>query len=198
MKLFSEPLCLYGHTCRLVMREKDAESDFHFFTKDHPADELSEINPYGESPTLVDRDLVLYNVIVINEYLDERLPHPPLMPIDPVGRGRARLLIYRLHRDWLDNVQAHMVNSQKFDQKHRLELADSLSAMSTIFSNQDYILGDEMTLADCYVAPLLWRLSLLGIDLQKQGVRLEEYSERLFSRESFQQSLSDEERELRR
>ncbi len=198
MKLFSDPLCLYGHTCRLVMREKDAESDFHFFTKDQPADEISELNPYGESPTLVDRDLVLYNVIVINEFLDERLPHPPLMPIDPVGRGRARLLIFRLQRDWLDNVQGHMVNGQKFDQKRRHELADGLSAMSQIFSNQDYILGDDVTLADCYVAPLLWRLPFFGIHLQKKVAQLEEYSERLFSRESFQQSLSDEERELRR
>jgi len=180
------------------MREKDAESDFHFFTKDDPSDEISELNPYGESPTLVDRDLVLYNVIVINEYLDERLPHPPLMPIDPVGRGRARLLIFRLQRDWLDNVQGRMVNGQKFDQKRRHELVDGLSAMSQIFSNQDYILGDDVTLADCYVAPLLWRLPFLGIDLQKQVAQLEEYSERLFSRETFQQSLSEEERELRR
>ena len=101
MRLFSGPLCLYGHTCRIVMQEKIAECDFRYLGEEDIEQELAELNPYGESPTLVDRDLVLYSPGVINEYLDERLPHPPLMPIDPVGRGRARLLISRLQRDWL-------------------------------------------------------------------------------------------------
>ena len=112
MRLFSGPLCLYGHTCRLVMQEKIAECDFRYLGEENVEQELAELNPYGESPTLVDRDLVLYSAGVINEYLDERLPHPPLMPIDPVGRGRARLLISRLQRDWLDDLQNVLLRSE--------------------------------------------------------------------------------------
>lgn len=197
MKLFSGPLCLYGHTCRLVMKEKDAESEFRYFGEDEAPDELSELNPYGESPTLVDRDLILYSPVVINEFLDERLPHPPLMPIDPVGRGRARLLICRLQRDWLDHVHASLSRGQKVEQKIRKELWDGLLAMSQVFANQDYLLGDDFTLVDCYIAPLLWRLPMIGIELPKQGQRLEEYSERLFTRQSFQDSMSSAEREIR-
>ena len=178
------------------MKEKDAESEVRYFGEEDTTEELGELNPYGESPTLVDRDLVLYSPIVINEFLDERLPHPPLMPIDPVGRGRARLLIFRLQRDWLDNIHVQISKNQKLDQKTRKELWEGLLAMSQIFANQDYLLGDDLTLVDCYVAPLLWRLPTLDVELPKQGQRLVEYSERLFSRQSFQDSLSEAEREL--
>ena len=178
------------------MKEKDAESEVRYFGEEDTTGELGELNPYGESPTLVDRDRVLYSPIVINEFLDERLPHPPLMPIDPVGRGRARLLIFRLQRDWLDNIHVHLSKNQKLDQKTRKELWEGLLAMSQIFANQDYLLGDDLTLVDCYVAPLLWRLPTLDVELPKQGQRLVEYSERLFSRQSFQDSLSEAEREL--
>ena len=197
MKLFSGPLCLYGHVCRFVMQEKDAESEFFFLNDQDAENELAELNPYVESPTLVDRDLVLYSTVVINEFLDERLPHPPLMPIDPVGRGRARLLISRLQRDWLDHLHVRLNASQKLDQKSYKNLFDGLLAMSQLFKEQDYLLGNDLTLVDCYVAPLLWRLPLLKIELPKQGKDLEEYSERLFMRSSFQNSLSEAERELR-
>ena len=197
IRLFSGPLCLYGHTCRLVMLEKTAECDFRYLGDENVDQELAELNPYGESPTLVDRDLVLYSPGVINEYLDERLPHPPLMPIDPVGRGRARLLISRLQRDWLDDLQQRLTKGQKLDQKLRKVLWDGLLAMSQVFANQEYLLGNDLTLVDCYVAPLLWRLPSLGINLPQQGKRLEDYSKRLFARRSFQDSLSEAERELR-
>ena len=179
------------------MQEKLAECDFRYLGEENVEQELAELNPYGESPTLVDRDLVLYSAVVINEYLDERLPHPPLMPIDPVGRGRARLLISRLQRDWLDNLQNRLAAGQKLDQKSRKVLWDGLLAMSQVFANQEYLLGNDLTLVDCYVAPLLWRLPSLGIKLPKQGQRLEDYSKRLFARRSFQDSLSEAERELR-
>ena len=179
------------------MQEKIAECDFRYLGDENVEQELAELNPYGESPTLVDRDLVLYSAVVINEYLDERLPHPPLMPIDPVGRGRARLLISRLQRDWLDDLQNRLAAGQKLDQKSRKVLWDGLLAMSQVFANQEYLLGNDLTLVDCYVAPLLWRLPSLGINLPKQGKRLEDYSKRLFSRRSFQDSLSEAERELR-
>ena len=197
MRLFSGPLCLYGHACRIVMQEKIAECDFRYLGEEDIEQELAELNPYGESPTLVDRDLVLYSAVVINEYLDERLPHPPLMPIDPVGRGRARLLISRLQRDWLDDLQRRLAVGQKLDQKSRKVLWDGLLAMSQVFASQEYLLGNDLTLVDCYVAPLLWRLPSLGINLPKQGKSLEDYSKRLFERRSFQDSLSEAERELR-
>ena len=179
------------------MQEKIAEGDFRYLGDENVEQELDELNPYGESPTLVDRDLVLYSAVVINEYLDERLPHPPLMPIDPVGRGRARLLISRLQRDWLDNLQNRLAAGQKLDQKSRKVLWDGLLAMSQVFGNQEYLLGNDLTMVDCYIAPLLWRLPSLGINLPKQGKRLEDYSKRLFARRSFQDSLSEAERELR-
>jgi RNA polymerase-associated protein len=197
MRLFSGSLCLYGHTCRFVLQEKIAECEFRYLGEANVEEELAELNPYVESPTLVDRDLVLYGVGVINEYLDERLPHPPLMPIDPVGRGRARLLISRLQRDWLDNLQKSLAVGQKLDQKSRKILWDGLLAMSQVFANQEYLLGNDLTLVDCYVAPLLWRLPSLNINLPKQGKGLEDYSQRLFERRSFQDSLSEAERELR-
>ena len=197
MRLFSGPLCLYGHACRIVMQEKIAECDFRYLGEEDIEQELAELNPYGESPTLVDRDLVLYSAVVINEYLDERLPHPPLMPIDPVGRGRARLLISRLQRDWLDDLQRRLAVGQKLDQKSRKVLWDGLLAMSQVFASQEYLLGNDLTLVDCYVAPLLWRLPSLGINLPKQGKSLEDYGKRLFERRSFQDSLSEAERELR-
>ena len=197
IRLFSGPLCLYGHTCRFVMQEKIAECDFRYIGDENVEQELAELNPYVESPTLVDRDLVLYGAGVINEYLDERLPHPPLMPIDPVGRGRARLLISRLQRDWLDDLQRRLAVGQKLDQKSRKVLWDGLLAMSQVFSSQEYLLGNDLTLVDCYVAPLLWRLPSLGINLPKQGKSLEDYGKRLFARRSFQDSLSEAERELR-
>ena len=105
MKLYSGPLCIFGHACRIVLQEKTIEYEAMYVQPGELEVELAELNPYGESPTLVDRDLVLYSAGVINEYLDERLPHPPLMPIDPVGRGKARLVIADIHRDWLSNVQ---------------------------------------------------------------------------------------------
>ena len=140
---------------------------------------------------------MLYSAVVINEYLDERRPHPPLMPIDPVGRGRARLLISRLQRDWLDDLQRRLAVGQKLDQKSRKILWDGLLAMSQVFASQEYLLGNDLTLVDCYVAPLLWRLPSLGINLPKQGKSLEDYSKRLFVRRSFQDSLSEAERALR-
>ena len=179
------------------MQEKIAECDFRYLGEEDIEQELAELNPYGESPTLVDRDLVLYSPVVINEYLDERLPHPPLMPIDPVGRGRARLLISRLQRDWLDDLQRRLAVGQKLDQKSRKVLWDGLLAMSQVFASQEYLLGNDLTLVDCYVAPLLWRLPSLGINLPKQGKSLEDYGKRLFERRSFQDSLSEAERELR-
>ncbi|MEE3287587.1 MAG: glutathione binding-like protein [Pseudomonadota bacterium] len=197
MKLYSGPLCIFGHACRIVLQEKTIDYEALYVQPGELEVELAELNPYGETPTLVDLDLVLFNPMLINEYLDERLPHPPLMPIDPVGRSRARLLIYRLRRDWLDPLQICIDERKKLDRKSVVLIRDGLSAMASVFENQRFVLGDEFSLADCYLGPLLWRLPMFNLKLPKQARGLEEYGNRIFARTSFAASLSEGEKEIR-
>mgnify|MGYP001354924329 FL=1 len=195
MKLYAGSNCLYGHACRIVLKEKDVDCDVLDPAAD-PEFDLTELNPYGESPTLIDRELVLYGDNVITEFLDERLPHPPLMPLDPIGRGRARLLIARLQRDWLSEVKRLLDEGKPLDKKLKKSLWDGLLAMSPIFLAQRYAMGNEFSLVDCYLAPLLWRLSVMDVTLPRQGQAVMDYSERLFERSTFQASLNSLEREM--
>ena len=195
MKLYAGSNCLYGHACRIVLKEKDVDCDVLDPAAD-PEFDLTELNPYGESPTLIDRELVLYGDNVITEFLDERLPHPPLMPLDPIGRGRARLLIARLQRDWLSEVKRLLDEGKPLDKKLKKSLWDGLLAMSPIFLTQRYAMGNEFSLVDCYLAPLLWRLSAMDVTLPRQGQAVMDYSERLFERSTFQASLNSLEREM--
>ena len=195
MKLYSGSNCLYGHACRIVLKEKDVDCDVLDPAAD-PEFDLAELNPYGESPTLIDRELVLYGDNVITEFLDERLPHPPLMPLDPIGRGRARLLIARLQRDWLSEVKRLLDEGKPLDKKLKKSLWDGLLAMSPIFLTQRYAMGNEVSLVDCYLAPLLWRLSVMDVTLPRQGQAVMDYSARLFERSTFQASLNSLEREM--
>ena len=195
MKLYAGSNCLYGHACRIVLKEKDVDCDVLNPAAD-PEFDLTELNPYGESPTLIDRELVLYGDNVITEFLDERLPHPPLMPLDPIGRGRARLLIARLQRDWLSEVKRLLDEGKPLDKKLKKSLWDGLLAMSPIFLTQRYAMGNEFSLVDCYLAPLLWRLSVMDVTLPRQGQAVMDYSARLFERATFQASLNSLEREM--
>ena len=195
MKLYAGSNCLYGHACRIVLKEKDVDCDV-LNPADDPEFDLTELNPYGESPTLIDRELVLYGDNVITEFLDERLPHPPLMPLDPIGRGRARLLIARLQRDWLSDVKRLLDEGKPLDKKLKKSLWDGLLAMSPIFLTQRYAMGNEFSLVDCYLAPLLWRLSVMDVTLPRQGQAVMDYSARLFERSTFQASLNSLEREM--
>jgi len=195
MKLYAGSNCLYGHACRIVLKEKDVDCDVLDPAAD-PEFDLTELNPYGESPTLIDRELVLYGDNVITEFLDERLPHPPLMPLDPIGRGRARLLIARLQRDWLSEVKRLLDEGKPLDKKLKKSLWDGLLAMSPIFLAQRYAMGNEFSLVDCYLAPLLWRLSVMDVTLPRQGQAVMDYSARLFERSTFQASLNSLEREM--
>ena len=195
MNLFAGSYCLYGHACRIVLKEKDVDCDVLNPAAD-PEFDLTELNPYGESPTLIDRELVLYGDNVITEFLDERLPHPPLMPLDPIGRGRARLLIARLQRDWLSEVKRLLDEGKPLDKKLKKSLWDGLLAMSPIFLTQRYAMGNEFSLVDCYLAPLLWRLSVMDVTLPRQGQAVMDYSARLFERSTFQASLNSLEREM--
>ena len=195
MKLNAGSNCIYGHACRIVLKEKDVDCDVLNPAAD-PEFDLTELNPYGESPTLIDRELVLYGDNVITEFLDERLPHPPLMPLDPIGRGRARLLIARLQRDWLSEVKRLLDEGKPLDKKLKKSLWDGLLAMSPIFLTQRYAMGNEFSLVDCYLAPLLWRLSVMDVTLPRQGQAVMDYSARLFERSTFQASLNSLEREM--
>ena len=195
MKLYAGSNCLYGHACRIVLKEKDVDCDVLDPAAD-PEFDLTELNPYGESPTLIDRELVLYGDNVITEFLDERLPHPPLMPLDPIGRGRARLLIVRLQRDWLGEVKRLLDEGKPLNKRLKKSLWDGLLAMSPNFLSQRYAMGNEFSLVDCYLAPLLWRLSVMDVTLPRQGQAVMDYSERLFERATFQASLNPLEREM--
>ncbi|MCG6871611.1 MAG: glutathione S-transferase N-terminal domain-containing protein [Gammaproteobacteria bacterium] len=197
MTLYSGITCGASHSCRFVLYEKDVECFVEYIDPREGSEELAQLNPYNETPTLVDRDLVLYTPHIINEYLDERLPHPPLMPVDPVSRGRARLMITRLQRDWFSQLSAIASGDRRSANKARKIVRDGLISISPVFATQKHMLSDEFTLVDCFLLPLLWRLPVFKIELPEQATPLLEYAERMFERPSFQASLSEAEREMR-
>ena len=159
-------------------------------------DEVMDFNPYGTVPTLVDRDLKLYESRIVMEYLDERFPHPPLLPVDPVSRANARLFMYRIERDWYSCLeQIHSRDAQVASQA-RKELRESLIATAPVFGAHPFFMSDEFSLVDCCVAPLLWRLPALGIEIPEQAKGLKGYMNRIFSWEAFRASLTEPEREL--
>ena len=195
MTLYSGTDCVLSHACRIVLQEKDVECEIVYTDPNDTCQELEELNPYNETPTLVDRELVLYDPFIINEYLDERLPHPPLMSVDPVLRARQRLLVMRLRRDWIE--QTIILQADKRDKNAHKIIRDGLIALSPLFSEQEYAMGDEYSLLDVLFAALLWRLPSMNIMLPKQAVKVEEYGEKLFARDAFKASLSDVEHDLR-
>ena len=197
MKLYSGPLCLYSHVCRFVLSEKEIGHEVIYLTDGRTDQEIAELNPYGETPTLVDRDLVLYDSMVVSEYLDEKFPHPPLLPSDPTARAQARVMVTRLRRDWLDALQFCITTGTRVDKKLSKSLWDGLMAMSNHFGQQKYALGNEFSLVDCYLAALLWRLPVLKLDLPRQASKILDYGDRMFDKPGFQASLSEAEREIR-
>ena len=198
MTLLSGPLCVFSHCCRIVLMEKDVERRIEYWSAGDDPSRLGEFNPYSETPTLLDRDLALYDTSVIIEYIDERFPHPPLMPVDPITRAKTRLMISRLTRDWLQPInQLGETAKPKPTAELKKNIRDGLLSLSPLFARQPFFLSDEYTLADAYIAPLLWRLPMLGIDLPKQAEPIEKYGERIFKRSAFIGSLSPEEAELR-
>ncbi len=196
MTLFSSSSNLHSHMVRIVLAEKGINFEIQDVNPDNTPEDLRDLNPYNEVPTLVDRDLVLFEPQVIMEYLDERFPHPPLMPVDPVSRARNRLMLSRIQRDWLTLVVTIEAGG-KAAEKVRKELRDSLSAVAPVFEQTPFFMSDEFSLVDCATAALLWRLPLYGIDLPKQAKPLEDYAAKLFKREGFQASLSELEHEMR-
>ena len=195
MTLFSGDLCPFSHMVRIVLAEKGINFETTSVDLDNTPEDLKDLNPYNEVPTLVDRDLVLYEHLVIMEYLDERFPHPPLMPVDPVARASNRLMVQRIERDWY-SIYRKLRKNDSDSTKLRQELRDSLVTISPIFEQKPYFMSEEFSLIDCVMAPLLWRLSQVGVELPPAAKPLVGYAARLFERESFMQSLSEPEKEI--
>ncbi len=201
MTFFSDGNSHYSHRVRIVLAEKGVTVDIIEADENNIPEELTDLNPYNSLPTLLDRELVLYESKVMMEYLDERFPHPPLLPVYPVARGASRQYIYRIERDWcvaVDAITAGTANAKTLD-KHRKELRESLVAIAPIFAEKPFFMNEEFTLVDCCLAPILWRLPALGIELPntKQTKPLLAYMDLLFGREAFQESLSEQEKEMR-
>ena len=197
MTLYAGTTDPQSHRTRIVLHEKDVECQVVEVDIRKKPREIGELNPYNTVPTMIDRDLVLYDSHIINEYLDERLPHPPLMPVDPVSRAKARLMLMRFDRDWYSLLPDLTGGDKKRTQNARNTLRDGLTVISPVFKEQAYILGPEFSLVDCALAPILWRLPLYGIELPRQAKPIIDYAERLFARKSFKLSLTDAERDMR-
>ena len=195
MSLYSDNDDIYSHQVRIVLAEKGVNVDIMLAKADDVPSDLLAVNPYGTIPTLIDRELVLYEARIIMEYLDERFPHPPLLPVYPVARAETRKMMHRIEQDWYHLLQ--FIYAGKDDALARQRLSDSLISLEPVFADKPYFLSDEFSLLDCALAPLLWRLPQLGIEISEQEKGLTAYMQRLFKRESFQASLTDAERQLR-
>lgn len=198
MTLFSRPTDIHSHRTRLVLAEKNINIEISNVVGPDLPEDLMDLNPYHTVPTLVDRDLTLYDSRVIVEYLDERFPHPPLMPVDPVTRAQFRLALFRIETDWY-SIAEEADNSVdgKLGTKARKLLRESILQSMELFAARPYFLSEEFSLVDCTIAPLLWRLPVYGIDLGKGAEAIEAYMDRVFARRSFQQSLTELEQEMR-
>ena len=198
MTLFSRPTDAWSHRTRLVLAEKSINIDIVDVDDSNYPEDLLDLNPYNTVPTLVDRDLVLYDSRVIIEYLDERFPHPPLMPVDPVTRAQFRLALYRIEHDWYALAsEIEDGGDRKPVTRARKALRDSIVSSVEIFGAKRFFLSDEFSLVDCSIAPILWRLDAFGIDLPAQAKPIQQYMEEIFSRPSFQGSLTELEQEMR-
>ena len=199
MTFYSDPTCHYSHRVRIVLAEKGVTVDIEDVDNLAIPEEVLALNPYGVLPTLIDRDLALYETKVMMEYLDERFPHPPLLPVYPVARALSRQFMFRIEKDCSAQVDK-IVDSLEgpIAEKARKELQDSLVSLAPIFSDLPYFMSEYFTLVDCCLGPILWRLKSLGVDLpsNRQTKPLHDYMARIFERASFQESLSEVEREM--
>ena len=200
MTFYSDGASHYSHRVRIVLAEKGVAVETIDVDLDNKPEDQAALNPYNTLPTLVDRDLVLYEADIMMEYLDERFPHPPLFPVYPVARAQSRLWIFRIQKDWCSLVDSIMAGSGTSSQveKTRKNLRESLISIAPIFGEKPFFMSDEFTIVDCCVTPILWRLPVMGIELPKTKTTkpLLDYRDRLFERESVMASLSEQEKEM--
>lgn len=198
MTLYSGAVDIYSHRVRIVLAEKGVSYEVVNVESRGKPEDLLELNPYGSVPTLVDRELALYEPNIITEYLDERFPHPPLMPVYPVARAKARLIIYRFEREWGPIIRKLETGKSNDVRASAKELASYIVQLIPAFNSSHYFMGDEFTLVDCCIAPVLWRLPAWGISFSPAETKtINKYAERVFQRDSFQASLTEAEQELR-
>jgi RNA polymerase-associated protein len=196
MSLYSDAADPCSHAVRFVLSEKAINVEIRYVSDDDKPEDLNDLNPYNTILTLVDRELVLYEPQIIMEYLDERFPHPPLMPVDPVARANNRLYRYRIQRDIyglvdeLESGETARVNAA------RKSLRDHLTAIAPVFGQKPFFMSDDYSLVDCYLVPILWRLTRYDIKLPAQAKALRQYADRMFEREAFEASLTEAEREM--
>lgn len=197
MNLYSGTTDPFSHRCRIVLFEKGMDFqviDVDLFNK---PEDIAVINPYNQVPVLVERELILYEPNIINEYIDERFPHPQLMPPDPIMRARARQLLHTMEKEIFVHIEA-LEKSSKTADKARAQVRDRLVEMTPIFAKQKFMLGEDFSMLDVAIAPLLWRLDHYGIDLGKQAAPLMKYAERIFSRQGFIDALTPSEKVMRK
>jgi RNA polymerase-associated protein len=197
LSLFSARDCVVCHRVRLVLAAKGVTYEIIPVDPSNPPEDLVDLNPYHSVPTLVERDLVLYSAGVICEYLDERYPHPPLMPVDPLSRARVRLAIQRMESDWVPQVQAMQGGTKSQAESGRKRMKELLMQSLPLFKASKFFLNPEMSLADCALAPIIWRLPSLGIELNKDLKIIDDYGMRIFRNPGFMRSLTPEEKVLR-
>ena len=200
MVLFSSSTCPFSHRCRFVLNEKACDFKIQDVDLYNKPPEIDAMNPYGDVPILVERDLTLYNPNIINEYIDERFPHPQLMPADPIQRARARLFLYTFERELFSFVRV-LENRDETEKRKaiaRNQIREQLMRLSPIFAKNKFLMGDEFTMLDVMMAPLLWRLGYYGIDLPKSAAPLLKYAESIFARPAFIASMTPSEKVMRR
>ena len=198
MVLYSGTTCPFSHRCRFVLFEKGMDFEIRDIDLYNKPEDIAVMNPYGQVPILVERDLILYESNIINEYIDERFPHPQLMPADPVMRARARLFLYNFEHDLFSHIGDLEHGTTKAAEKSRVIVRDNLTQIAPIFAKQKHILGEDYSMLDVAIAPLLWRLEHYGIQLPKQGLPILKYAERLFSRPAFIEALTPVEKAMRK
>ena len=198
MGLYSGNTCIRSHQVRIVLAEKGILTEINNIDDSTIPEDLMALNPYVSLPTLIDRELVLYDSRVIIEYLDERYPHPPLMPVSPVDRAKLRLGLATLERDIVEPAVAlDLVIGTRTENAQRKKLKSILTSSADIFSMQPFFLSNDFTIVDCVISPILWRLDLFGIELTNSLEPINGYMERIFSRTAFKESLTEDEEEMR-
>ena len=198
MVLFSGAKDPSSHRVRLMAKEKDIPMEIVEVDLEDMPEDLLELNPYGTLPTLVDRELVLYDPQVIIEYLDERFPHPPLMSVDPTSKARARQMLRQIEKEWYPLIDTIANDKDAAEvKKARRDLLERLIQLIPVFDHKEYFMSDDYSLVDVSMAVLLWRLPSLGIELPRTAKSIFDYADKVLSREAFQESLSDDELDMR-
>lgn len=198
MTLYSGTTDPFSQRCRFVLFEKGM--DFQVIDVDvfNKPEDLAVMNPHNKVPVLVERDLILFEANIINEYIDERFPHPQLMPADPIMRARARLFLHRFEEELFSHIPALESGVAKNVEKARQAVRANLTQIAPVFLKQKYMLGDEFSMLDVAIAPLLWRLDHYGIQLDKDAAPLMKYAERLFSRPAYIEAMTPSEKAMRK